>query len=1258
MKKNRKRTWIAIGCIALLLITLVACRRQKPQQQEGAEKPQEAFDASSVESVTQYYNYYVERLTQNIQMPDKESSPALTDLLDQISFAIDDFTYVGDSDTTPDRVIFRDRMLFVSGKEYDEKGNAVPYTTITKLYNDGTANINSYGDEVSVSLNTSAGTGNTSVPDLRKVLEALPLEAEDISALQKEKTYRLEKTYITKLVEALEWTDENVASLDLTLEQFCDLTFTLDFSDHAEKSTVRFSASGKALKKAIVLKLDLSEYGEGTGKTALSLTLPTATVEAVLEWEDKGLFEADIKISVAAADTSIEIHYADDQEVQPLPTDTPYQDCNIMRLSATIKVKGEEQFALTLNAAELEGNRYAGNFTLTMQGASGNGEGSLIPLSLTTLENTSSSEMEAKGSFDVGFDDNDKLASLTGEMSMESQEETLSLKLQADLSNVKKKGSEVASLQMTFTEFNEGKAVVNTMLFTLTTQNATEDRATFSLIGTISDEGDEETLMATLQWPAEEEIPVQKQEKTYLLRADALFEHYDAVMEKINTLNERAIEYVQTKMQRGAPLKYYHFDAATQQYLFTDITISGNQIYVNTNCVLDYEELLFHYAKHGGTFTSYTESEAMKESKKTQDLIDEMQNEYAVNQNATYLVSRYLPDRELYLVMFAGNPATAAFYTERVTQEMVSDYVLHEITYASDGVVNIHNFEIQYDAMCRRHLTCKDCGFEMSSVEPDHSMSAEIEIRRASGGESRVTFCVCEHCGEGHLTMTDQEGIQLIVLLSPASRKIEDEAEKYGDKALVINGFEHVTFERNYKGSLNIPNIEMETGYRIVGAVWRGTMISSLPQELVLPEGVEFIESRAFRGCGFTSITLPSTLQRIEQEAFANCRAKEIVIPEGVTYIASNAFSMSTLEKLTVNARFLETFFFPDGAQALKEIVFNGQVQTFIGSSDCTIETLVIPEGVTSIGGFHNNNYLKKIILPSTLTIIEDNAFTACAALQEVVLPEGLLSIGYHAFEGCASLSRVWVAGSGATSGEDGRFILPDTINSLGTYAFARCNTLQSIRIPASINVIVSGVFSQCEQLTTVEMHNAITEIGEMAFAHCTKLSGIQMPEDLTVIGAWAFSNCLSLTDSDVVFGEKLQKIGDRAFEKCSGIRNMRLPESVLLVDSNAFDGCQLDTAYVASKIEFRFGHQCWGASVNEITLAKGFLGKLPAAKTIHVMSTEVPEGEPHRVDSIPSWVLVINFAGTQEAWEKGNYSTDPATQINFNVVFDEEPSE
>jgi hypothetical protein len=43
-------------------------------------------------------------------------------------------------------------------------------------------------------------------------------------------------------------------------------------------------------------------------------------------------------------------------------------------------------------------------------------------------------------------------------------------------------------------------------------------------------------------------------------------------------------------------------------------------------------------------------------------------------------------------------------------------------------------------------------------------------------------------------------------------------------------------------------------------------------ENIVIPEGVEVIESSAFRDCkGLKKVALPSTLRRIERWAFVNC---------------------------------------------------------------------------------------------------------------------------------------------------------------------------------------------------------------------------------------------------------------------------------------------------------------------------------------------------------------------------------------------------
>ena len=102
------------------------------------------------------------------------------------------------------------------------------------------------------------------------------------------------------------------------------------------------------------------------------------------------------------------------------------------------------------------------------------------------------------------------------------------------------------------------------------------------------------------------------------------------------------------------------------------------------------------------------------------------------------------------------------------------------------------------------------------------------------------------------------------------------------------------------------------------------------------------------------------------------------------------------------------------------------------------------------------NNNIKKIIFSSTVTEIENRAFTECISLEEVVLPKNLESIREHAFSGCTALSRVYFADSDIAA-EDGKFIFPNTLTSLELCAFERCNSLKSVIIPESITVIASG---------------------------------------------------------------------------------------------------------------------------------------------------------------------------------------------------------
>ena len=115
--------------------------------------------------------------------------------------------------------------------------------------------------------------------------------------------------------------------------------------------------------------------------------------------------------------------------------------------------------------------------------------------------------------------------------------------------------------------------------------------------------------------------------------------------------------------------------------------------------------------------------------------------------------------------------------------------------------------------------------------------------------------------------------------------------------------------------------------------------------------------------------------------------------------------------------------------------------------------------------------------------------------------------------------------------------IIPNSVTSIGGYAFYYCESLTSVTIPNSVTSIGYYAFAGCSALTSVTIGNSVTSIGSHAFAYCSGLTSVTIGSGVTSIGDYAFYGCSALTS--VTTGSGVTSIGVRAFYKCESLQDV-----------------------------------------------------------------------------------------------------------------------
>lgn len=97
-----------------------------------------------------------------------------------------------------------------------------------------------------------------------------------------------------------------------------------------------------------------------------------------------------------------------------------------------------------------------------------------------------------------------------------------------------------------------------------------------------------------------------------------------------------------------------------------------------------------------------------------------------------------------------------------------------------------------------------------------------------------------------------------------------------------------------------------------------------------------------------------------------------------------------------------------------------------------------------------------------------------------------------------------------------GVFNIPDSVTSIGDYAFRDCTSLESINIPDSVTSIGYCAFYGCTGLKSIVIPDSVESIGKRAFRDCTGLKSIVIPDSVKWIGNFAFKNCTNLSSHNI----------------------------------------------------------------------------------------------------------------------------------------------
>ena len=357
--------------------------------------------------------------------------------------------------------------------------------------------------------------------------------------------------------------------------------------------------------------------------------------------------------------------------------------------------------------------------------------------------------------------------------------------------------------------------------------------------------------------------------------------------------------------------------------------------------------------------------------------------------------------------------------------------------------------------------------------------------------------------------------------------------------------------------ALSLNNVETIGESAFAGMTSLGT--------LNITEQVLTIDKEAFAGCsGLHTIYIPETLMSIGKGAFKNVKKGVIVEVKWPSPLGISDGTFSTAEAVEageINGR----LFVPEGTKAAYKAATGWKWFNFI-------EEGTVAEYAENI--IHFANAKTEAVCLAAFDTDHDGYVTKEEAAAVTTLGNTFKNAEIGSFHELQYFTSLTSIGNGAFSGSTITAVtFPASLVSIGTDAFAFCNSLTKVTIPEGVANIGNGAFKSCAALTAIDVNEnnpSYTSGSGVLFTkdHSTLLqypakrnvTSVTVPDGVITIAPEAFLGATLLKSITVL--PSVTTIGEKAFANCTSMTSFKVYwETPLNVPANTFEGVAVENA-------------------------------------------------------------------------------------------------